>query len=101
MTKTKIKIMYPGKNGKFEFTKKELENLLNEAYTEGYSEGYSECQALYKDYSLTPPSWWDTTTVTCLNDNSISGISSRDCAISSSTNSLINNTSTVQIKNEI
>ena len=74
MTKTKIKIMYPGKSGKFEFTKKELENLLNEAYAEGYGEGYNECQILYKDYSRISPSWWDTSTC-IIDNNSISGIS--------------------------
>ena len=32
----KIKIFVPNDNGKFEFTKEELESLLKEAYDEGY-----------------------------------------------------------------
>lgn len=37
--KRKIKIFIPNINGKFEFTKEELEELINEAYEEGYSDG--------------------------------------------------------------
>lgn len=37
--KRKIKIFTPNENGKFEFTKQELEELINEAYEEGYSDG--------------------------------------------------------------
>ena len=32
----KIKIFVPNDNGKFEFTKEELESLIKEAYDEGY-----------------------------------------------------------------
>ena len=35
----KIKIFYPNTNGKLEFTKEELESLLNEAYNDGYRDG--------------------------------------------------------------
>ena len=35
----KIKVFYPNQQGKLEFTKKELEELLNEAYHEGYQDG--------------------------------------------------------------
>lgn len=35
----KIKIFCPNVNGKLEFTKEELENLLNEAYNDGYRDG--------------------------------------------------------------
>lgn len=34
----KIKVFYPNENGKIEFTKQELEKLLDEAYKEGYSD---------------------------------------------------------------
>lgn len=37
-----IKVFYKNKDGKIEFTNKELEKLLNETYREGYHEGYSE-----------------------------------------------------------
>lgn len=36
----KIKVLVPNNNGKFEFTKEELEALLKEAYDEGYSDHY-------------------------------------------------------------
>ena len=35
----KIKVFCPNVNGKLEFTRKELENLLNEAYSDGYRDG--------------------------------------------------------------
>ena len=35
----KIKVFYPNQQGKLEFTKKELEELLTEAYHEGYQDG--------------------------------------------------------------
>lgn len=35
----KIKVFYPNQQGKLEFPKKELEELLNEAYHEGYQDG--------------------------------------------------------------
>lgn len=35
----KIKIFCPNTNGKLEFTKEELEKLLNEAYNDGYRDG--------------------------------------------------------------
>lgn len=35
----KVKVFYPNENGKIEFTKQELEKLLDEAYKEGYSDG--------------------------------------------------------------
>lgn len=36
----KIKVLVPNNNGKFEFTKEELESLLKEAYDEGYRDNY-------------------------------------------------------------
>ena len=35
----KIKVFCPNVNGKLEFTREELENLLNEAYSDGYRDG--------------------------------------------------------------
>lgn len=35
----KIKIMYPNRDGRLEFSKNELEKLLEEAYNEGYKDG--------------------------------------------------------------
>lgn len=41
MNGVKIKVVSANKDGKIELTKKELENLLNEAYRDGYSDGSS------------------------------------------------------------
>lgn len=35
----KIKIFYPNRDGNIEFSKKDLETLLEEAYDEGYRDG--------------------------------------------------------------
>ena len=37
----KVKVFQPNHNGKIEFTRAELEKLLNEVYTDGYNEGKS------------------------------------------------------------
>lgn len=37
----KVKVFQPNYNGKIEFTRAELEKLLNEVYTDGYNEGKS------------------------------------------------------------
>lgn len=35
----KVKVFYPNKNDKIEFTRDELEKLLDEVYSEGFSDG--------------------------------------------------------------
>ena len=37
----KVKVFQSNRNGKIEFTRAELEKLLNEVYTDGYNEGKS------------------------------------------------------------
>ena len=44
-----VKIFTPNKNGKIEFTKKELENLLNEVWRDGYNSN--------TNYTWRSP-WW-------------------------------------------
>ena len=34
----KVKVFYPDKNGRISFTKKELQDLLDEVYREGYND---------------------------------------------------------------
>ena len=58
-----IKIFTTDKNGKINLTKKELEDLLNEAYWDGYNAPH------YKDYTtITYPNYtpftWNTTGTT-------------------------------------
>ena len=71
----KIKVFYPNQQGKLEFTKKELEELLNEAYHEGYQDGDRKHWYSYPYYgSVTALS----NTVDC-----IDGVkTSADCALS-------------------
>lgn len=58
----KIKVFCPNVNGKLEFTREELENLLNEAYSDGYRDG--SCS---RTWTYTYP------TVTLSSSNSIAG----------------------------
>ena len=44
-----VKVFTPNKNGKIEFTKEELEALLNEVWQDGYSQN--------RQYWWTPPTW--------------------------------------------
>lgn len=45
----KIKVFYPDRNGNIVFTKKELEDLLDEVYREGYNDA--------RPYYWTTPYW--------------------------------------------
>lgn len=45
----KIKVFYPDRDGRISFTKKELEDLLDEVYREGYNDG--------RPYTWTSPYW--------------------------------------------
>ena len=59
----KIKVFCPNVNGKLEFTREELENLLNEAYSDGYRDG--SCSRIW---TYTYP------TVTLSSSNATAGI---------------------------
>lgn len=50
----KIKIMYPNRDGRLEFSKNELEKLLEEAYNEGYKDGKNSNTYTVRDYSYLP-----------------------------------------------
>lgn len=53
----KIKIFCPNTNGKLEFTKEELESILNEAYQDGYRDGQNRYWTYtYPNISLTTTS---------------------------------------------
>lgn len=47
-----VKVFYPNKNGKIEFTKQEIEKLLDEVYNQGYRDGQNH------------PYWWTSPTIT-------------------------------------
>ena len=49
----KIKVFEPNRYGKIEFTRAELEKLLNEVYTDGYKEG--EYEARTRSWTWTSP----------------------------------------------
>lgn len=49
----KVKVFESNKNGKVEFTRAELEKLLNEVYMDGYGEG--EANANSKTWTWTEP----------------------------------------------
>lgn len=88
----KTKYFYPNKDGNIEFTRNELEKLLNDVYDEGREAGKRETQPYiinlgdepvpiyptiiyntpYKDTTTTPG--WDTNHIYCTNDNSIGRI---------------------------
>lgn len=78
-----VKVFKTNKAGKIEFTRCELEKLLNETYREGYTDGENHAKSNY--WTWTSPSIVNTpyygTTITCDNgsairSNTIDGISS-------------------------
>ena len=66
----KIKVFCLNANGKLEFTKEELENLLNEAYNDGYRDG-----SFTKTRTYTYP------TVTLSSSNSTIGTTTRSDSV--------------------
>lgn len=78
-----VKVFKTNKAGKIEFTRCELEKLLNETYREGYTDGENHAKSNY--WTWTSPSIVNTpyygTTITCDNgsairSNTVDGISS-------------------------
>ena len=51
-----VKVFTTNSNGKIEFTKDELEILLNEVWRDGYGSN--------KSYVYTSPNWWPSPTIT-------------------------------------
>ena len=58
----KIKVFHLNKEGKIEFTKEELEKLLNETYGDGYNEGKSHT------FTWTQP-YYSSNEITLLNND--------------------------------
>ena len=77
----KIKIFCPNSNGKLEFTKEELENLINEAYNDGYRDGSFTKTWAYRYPIVSFDSTTDNATTTPYCDS----VSSRDFASTSTT----------------
>ena len=50
-----VKVFTTNSDGKIEFTKDELEKVLNEAWQEGYNSN--------KSYVYTSPNWWSSPTI--------------------------------------
>ena len=60
----KVRVFYPNKDNKIEFTKQQLEKLLDEVYEEGrakgYDQGYTASRPVTITYPYTP--YWYTCT---------------------------------------
>lgn len=63
-----IKVFTVDKEGKISFTKKELEDLLNEAYWEGYSKNLNTTTISYPYHPYSPYYTWTNGTLT-INSN--------------------------------
>ena len=74
-----VKVFQTNKAGKIEFTRCELEKLLNETYNEGYRDGENHAKSSY--WTWTSPSIVNTTPyygVTCLDADASKAIRSND-----------------------
>ena len=62
----KVRVFYPNKDNKIEFTKQQLEKLLDEVYEEGRAKGYDQGYAAGRPITITYPytPYWYTTTTT-------------------------------------
>lgn len=69
----KVRVFYPNKDNKIEFTKQQLEKLLDEVYEEGRAKGYDQGYAAGRPVTITYPytPYWYTIgtipTTTCNN----------------------------------
>ena len=93
----KVRVFYPNKDNKIEFTKQQLEKLLDEVYEEGRAKGYDQGYAASRPVTITypyTPYWYTTTTKPYItySDSSIT--------ISNDINSLNDVVSTITIGDE-
>lgn len=60
----KVRVFYPNKDNKIEFTKQQLEKLLDEVYEEGRAKGYDQGYVAGRPVTITYPytPYWYTTT---------------------------------------
>ena len=68
----KIRIFYPNKDNKIEFTKQQLEKLLDEVYEEGRAKGYDQGYAAGRPVTITypyTPFWYTTDATTNISSN--------------------------------
>ena len=98
----KVRVFYPNKDGKIEFTRDKLEKLLDEVYEEGrakgFYEGYESRHPVTITYPYTP-FWYTTTTtptITC-NGGEYSTISSELTTNTTSTNWTVANENGISI----
>ena len=61
----KVKVFYPDRNGNIVFSKKELEDLLDEVYREGYNDA--------RPYYWTTPYYWTSNSGTIITGSPLRG----------------------------
>lgn len=62
----KVKVFYPDRDGNIRFSKKELEDLLDEVYREGYMDGRN---SIPHWWTYTTPNWYYTSNGTITTSN--------------------------------
>ncbi len=62
-----VKVFTFNKNGKLEFTKEELEKILNEAWNDGYNTGIRNSYTYTSPAMINNPNWWGGIKYTCNN----------------------------------
>lgn len=97
----KIKVFEPNRYGKIEFTRAELEKLLNEVYTDGYKEG--EYDARSRSWTWISPSNTSTganfiTNNAAIDENKTVSDNSNVLATKVDTASTVNDTATYTIE---
>ena len=94
----KVKVFQSNHNGKIEFTRAELEKLLNEVYTDGYNEGKSSHWTWTSPYvnscdGITPTNAIDTKTAPAYNADKISTLNATLDSTNAVDNEIKNNPS--------
>jgi hypothetical protein len=79
----KVKVFQSNHNGKIEFTRTELEKLLNEVYTDGYNEGKSSNWTWTSPSISTTPYYNTITTCDTKTDKSINDLTCTNTSVKS------------------
>lgn len=88
-----VKVFQTNKAGKIEFTRCELEKLLNETYNEGYRDGENHAKSSYWTWTSPSISTTNYPTITYRNSTDpIDGLISGNTTINSATNATISTT---------
>ena len=97
----KVKVFQPNHHGKIEFTRAELEKLLNEVYSDGYREGESDARSRTwtwtSPYLTNSPYYGTISTCSTDADKSIDSLTCKSININNTAKPDVDNSITIEL----